>query len=91
MAGQCSGCTADPWDVDDCWDCVVAKTAPCNICEVIKDLPRRYENASNPTVNDDVTLGYKWGDIWKNTTDNGVFICVDETDGAAVWKEFTFV
>lgn len=50
--------------------------------------PRIYEFAvdPNPAV-DDITLGYKRGDIWVNTTDDGAFICRNPADGAADWKE----
>jgi hypothetical protein len=87
MAGQCADCSADPWDVDDCFDCINAKTAPCNICEVIKDLPRRYIKTADPTVDDDTDLGYKKGDIWINTNNSKAFICIDESDGAADWDQ----
>lgn len=49
----------------------------------------------DPGVNDDGDGGgsysYKIGDMWVNTNDGGVFICTNNTDGAAVWKEITFV
>jgi hypothetical protein len=42
----------------------------------------------DPTVDDDETLGFGTpGMIWVNTTDGGVFVLVDGTDGAAVWTE----
>lgn len=43
----------------------------------------------NPTVNDDVTLGFGVGDQWVNTVTNEAYICVDNTDGAAIWKYIT--
>ena len=46
-----------------------------------------YQAAGDPTVNDDVDLGYKRGDLWINTTDDGAFICRNPADGAADWKE----
>lgn len=52
---------------------------------------RRYSEAGDPDVNDDVDLGFEIGDIWVNTGDDGVFICTDNTDGAAVWKELQVV
>ena len=45
-------------------------------------------DAGDPDANDD---GYMLGTIWVNTTDEGVFICTDNTGAAAVWKEITFV
>lgn len=43
----------------------------------------------DPTVNDDVALGYKPSSLWVNTTanPNSVFICSDNSIGAAVWIE----
>ena len=42
---------------------------------------------TNPTVNDDVDAGYQINSRWINTTDNGIFVCVDSTVGAAVWVD----
>lgn len=39
-----------------------------------------------PTVNDDVTLGYKVGSVWYDTVGADWYVCTDETDAAAVWK-----
>lgn len=43
-----------------------------------------YRSASNPTVNNDYNDGYRNGSII-TTTANDVFICTDNTVGAAVW------
>lgn len=48
-------------------------------------------HAGDPTVNDDIDLGYKVGHFWLNTTDKGLFVCCDNTDGAADWDEITKV
>jgi hypothetical protein len=45
-----------------------------------------HEDTVDPTVNDDEEF-YALGTIWLNTTDDGVFILVDGTDGAAIWFE----
>jgi len=76
----------DEWD--DCMPCVRDKTAPCNLVGIF---PVKIKSTSDPTVNDDENDGYKYFDIWLNTSDNGVFICVDPTATAAVWREFSFV
>ena len=39
-----------------------------------------------PTVNDDITSGYIVSDIWIDETGDNVYVCVDNTDGAAVWN-----
>jgi hypothetical protein len=41
---------------------------------------------AGPTINDDVDLGYNVGSVWVDTTNGDSYICVDNTDGAAVWK-----
>jgi hypothetical protein len=40
----------------------------------------------DPTVADDQTEGYDPGDLWLNTADADVFVCVSAATGAAVWK-----
>ena len=47
------------------------------------------EATTNPTVTDDVDLGYEVGSTWVNTASGAIFKCVDSTDGAAVWAEIT--
>lgn len=65
------------------------------LIDLIKQLgdivPRIHTEAGDPTVNDDVDLGYKAGDIWINTGDAGVFICISAGDGAANWDELAKV
>jgi len=38
-----------------------------------------------PTVNSDAPT-YAVGDIWLDETNDKVYVCVDSTDGAAVWQ-----
>lgn len=40
-------------------------------------------------LTDDVTLGYAVGSDWLNITAGDAYICLDATDGAAVWKKTT--
>jgi len=47
------------------------------------------EATTNPAVTDDIDLGYEVGSKWINTASGAIFECVDNTDGAAVWKEIT--
>jgi hypothetical protein len=42
-------------------------------------------SASNPTVNDDVSIGVRAGHVWVNETSDRSYVCSDDTDGAAVW------
>ena len=42
-----------------------------------------------PTVNDDVTGGYEPGSVWVDVTNDKAYVCLDATDGAAVWTEVT--
>lgn len=44
-----------------------------------------FSATADPTVNDDITLGYEVGSRWVNLTTDESFICTDATDGAAVW------
>lgn len=45
--------------------------------------------AVNPTVDDDIDLGYAIGSVWINVSTDECFVCLDATDGAAVWKSTT--
>lgn len=47
------------------------------------------QTTSDPTVNDDSDSNYQVGKMWINTATEDVFICVDNTVGAAVWAEIT--
>ena len=42
-----------------------------------------------PTVDNDTTEGYGVGSKWVDVTNDKAYICVDNTDGAAVWIEIT--
>lgn len=42
-----------------------------------------------PTVDDDVDLGYGVGSVWCDITADKAYVCLDPTDGAAVWTEIT--
>lgn len=45
-------------------------------------------SATDPTVNSDSSAGYAVGSVWINTTLDKVFVCVDSSVGAAVWRSF---
>jgi hypothetical protein len=49
---------------------------------------RQYLNATlAPTTSDDSADGYSVGSLWINTTTDNIYICVDSTVGAAIWKQ----
>jgi len=49
----------------------------------------KFDATSAPTVNNDVDEGYKAGSIWVDITNDKSYVCLDNTDGAAVWTETT--
>ena len=42
-----------------------------------------------PTVNNDINEGYAIGSRWVDVTNDKEYVCLDNTDGAAVWIETT--
>lgn len=54
-------------------------------------LPKSVNTFSDPTTGDDVADGYSMGSIWINysASPRKAFICVDNSAGAAVWREIT--
>jgi hypothetical protein len=42
-----------------------------------------------PAVTDDTDLGYKVGSYWYDTTNDKAYVCLDASDGAAVWAQTT--
>lgn len=48
--------------------------------------PRSGVDTIDPTVDDDIDLGYGVGSLWVNTTTPALFICYDASDGAADWQ-----
>jgi hypothetical protein len=44
---------------------------------------------TDPTADDDTSRGYEVGDRWVNSSSHAEFLCVDDTDGAAVWTSTT--
>jgi len=50
-------------------------------------VPEITPHTSDPTVTDDIDLGYRSGDTWINTSGQKVWVCISNADGAAVWKQ----
>ena len=48
-----------------------------------------YSAIVDPTVNDDITQGYKIGSKWVNNNSNEEYCCTDNATGAAVWENST--
>lgn len=48
-----------------------------------------YNATTAPTVNDDSSAGYGVDSRWLDTTNDKAYICLDDSVGAAVWKEIT--
>jgi hypothetical protein len=48
-----------------------------------------YQVGFDPVPGDDITNGYIIGDQWINTVSDEIFVCVDNTAAAAVWKSIT--
>lgn len=62
---------------------------PYNITD-ISDLAFQNNSATtNPSVNDDYSLGYEIGSRWVNTVSKMEYVCVDATVAGAIWKDTT--
>lgn len=46
---------------------------------------RKWLKSADPTVDDDTSTGYSKTDLWLNQATSSLFICLDASDGAAVW------
>jgi hypothetical protein len=55
----------------------------------VENLKVKLDATSAPTVNNDVDEGYAVGSIWCDVTNDKAYVCLDNTDGAAVWTETT--
>ena len=47
----------------------------------------KYDATEAPSITDDGAAGYASGSRWVDITNNKVYICLDATEGAAVWVE----
>lgn len=49
----------------------------------------KYDGTTAPTASDDADDGWDVGSEWADQTANKVYVCVDATVGAALWRETT--
>jgi len=52
----------------------------------VEDLKVKLDATVAPTVNNDTSEGYVVGSRWIDVTNDKEYVCLDKTDGAAVWK-----
>jgi hypothetical protein len=53
-------------------------------------IPSRWNETAAPNAaTDDITLGFVPGSRWIDTTNDEEYVCLDNTDGAAVWVQTT--
>lgn len=48
--------------------------------------PLHKVDASAPTTGSDTSANFKVGDLWTDTATSRLYVCLDATNGAAVWK-----
>lgn len=70
------------------WDELWAELtgASAGVTDIVDPLfARKWLKSADPTVDDDTSTGYGKTDIWLNQATSSLFICLDASDGAAVW------
>jgi len=55
----------------------------------VENLKVKLDATQAPTVDNDVDEGYAVGSRWADVTNDREYVCLDNTDGAAVWTETT--
>lgn len=55
----------------------------------ITNIKNKLDATAPPGVTNDVDEGYTIGSNWYDITNDKAYVCLDNTDGAAVWKETT--
>ena len=79
------------WDYENVYESITTTTRvnSSGTDTRIREVLKHWTAGSDPTVSDDVDLGFAVGSRWYNTTGDEEFVLVDATDGAAVWKSTT--
>ena len=54
-----------------------------------RTMRNKVNGSGAPTVSNDTTEGYYYNSIWCDTTNTKAYICIDPTEGAAVWVDIT--
>jgi hypothetical protein len=49
-------------------------------------LNNMFKSTAVPAVGDDINDGVEIGDLWHDTDDNDLYVCLGNAAGAAVWK-----
>jgi hypothetical protein len=84
-----AGATDVTGSVTDLNDAVAKKHEHTNATALAAIPSSKYNATAAPTVDDDVTLGYAIGSRWYDVTGDAEYVCLDATDGAAVWWKTT--
>ena len=67
----------------------IAETKEDLSLNYVENLKVKLDGTQAPTVNNDVDEGYTAGSRWVDVTNDKEYVCLDNTDGAAVWTETT--
>jgi len=55
----------------------------------VATIKKKLDATAAPTVDNDIDEGYEIGSRWIDITNDKEYVCLDNTDGAAVWTETT--
>lgn len=58
---------------------------------VAKTILDNFASAADPTVSSDTSAGYARGSLWIHTGTKRAWICVDPSNGAAVWRQIDYL
>jgi len=75
------------WQIANGQTAVTQQDLIYNLRQLVNTDNRLVVKTTDPTTGDDVAAGYGRLTWWLNTTDDGLFVCVDNSASAAVWTE----
>jgi len=64
---------------------LISSHVPYNL-ETVDNIFYKESASSNPSSTDDCNKGYCIGSLWRNTTQNNMYMCVDNTGSNSVWR-----